>query len=363
MKPKAWLAEGPNVDIGFVAEHRTSGDGARKMRRLFDKHGYKTLVGEANATAKGARSAGTMIFARHNLGVSAFVQDEDADWSKQASARMVLGTLRLKRLEVSLASVYGHTGEEGSGQKLGFLDALVAKLQAGGRRFIAAGGWNMEPAALADTSFREKMDAVVLTDPGIVQTCTSGKHGRVLDYFVVSRELAPAFGRLGIAASPWGPHAAVVVGLSKQPCAIEKLTHIRPRELPAPSEKGIDMPWNQAQELAARLLPKKLVPPELRQHLDRLQEAGKDAIALETEWVLWILPLEIQACAKGGITDPQQMKAHLGRGMVPKLEMRPIVPRHDPKEKEASPWLQLLDLEEQLFSFAPSRKLVHKEMA
>ena len=65
------------------------------------------------------------------------------------------------------------------------------------RVWADAADWNMTPQELAATGWLDQIKGTILEQPGVDFTC-AGSSGRVLDFAVVSKGLAPAFSPAGV---------------------------------------------------------------------------------------------------------------------------------------------------------------------
>ena len=190
-KPKESIECG-RYDLLLLAEHRQRGQGVHDMKKDLQRMGYRAVVGEAQRTEADSTSGGTMIVFRRQFWVNGFgtkageQEEQVASWHF-ATSRWTLATLRLKGPTIVIGAVYLVTGIGPVGENLQVLRELGEALATIGRPFLVGGDWNMSPEELESTGFLLQCRALALKQAGVSSTCSLGKAGRVLDYFVASQ--------------------------------------------------------------------------------------------------------------------------------------------------------------------------------
>ena len=75
--------------------------------------------------------------------------------------------------------------------------------------FIIGADWNMTPDEPEESGWLRQVRVAVKVPAEVAVTCTSGR-GRIIDYFVVSRDFEPLVIKTGAALdTPWGPHIGI----------------------------------------------------------------------------------------------------------------------------------------------------------
>ena len=117
---------------------------------------------------------------------------------------------------VTLASVYLVTGEGVRHTNIDILVDLGTELRKRAQPFIVAGDFQVEPAALHDTSFPPKIRANIVAPEGAMGTCVTKEGYSTIDYFLVSEGLAPSVERVYADVRRYAnPHRPVYMRLRK----------------------------------------------------------------------------------------------------------------------------------------------------
>ena len=148
-------------------------------------------------------------------------------------------------------SMYLHSGR---GLKLPNLDLMgkVAAVQEQHQRYvIAAGDWQNKPAALASTGllYRGKLEIVAPTRP----TCIMKKSSTTIDYFVVSKAIAPRFAEATVQVTGLiATHRPVLSTVQCQSQHFEKKVKMQKKIPPAPTSPvgpyNHRAKWNRAKQ-------------------------------------------------------------------------------------------------------------------
>ncbi len=95
--------------------------------------------------------------------------------------------VRVKNKTIQFIEAYFVTAEGMTGDNLKILHQLYIFMSSSHLPVVIAADWQAEPYQLEQTGWLKKTNTRVVVPPDILATCSASK-GRVLDYFVVSRE-------------------------------------------------------------------------------------------------------------------------------------------------------------------------------
>ncbi len=281
------------------------------------KRGWKSIWAPANATAAGGTSAGVAIFAREWLGLH-FPDHGGHIWSP---ARAVAAVLEAPgHRPIIVASCYLISGV-GAGQ--GNLEVLAdigrgLKSVGDGWQAVIGGDMNMSPEELVATKFDRSAGASIFYPPTARGTYRTSAVQSMIDYFMVTDQLAAAVERVDtVEASGLKSHVPVMLRFKPRVTALRAL-HLRsppPLEfervygpLPPPPS------WASAKEAAEAAL------AIARGH------GGDVDDALEAAYGAWVNTAERELEDFAG---KQVKKAGL-RARAPNITWRSVVPERPP---------------------------------
>lgn len=119
---------------------------------------------------------------------------------------------RLKGLMVTLVSLYIRPCLGASGENLDRLHRLVNTLESTHTYFIIIADWNMTPEQVP-ARLLERLRAITITRQGVEGTCRAGQI-RMLDFLIVSSQLASGIRCHIDLQVPWKPHYGVGIDVA-----------------------------------------------------------------------------------------------------------------------------------------------------
>ena len=237
------------------------------MRKQLARAGLASAVGEAALTEAGGTSGGAAILAKSHLHFSPVPASAGA--TEAFTSRVAMATLRVRRTQILLVSLYCWTGEHAEQRNTALHAELGPYIDANGGIYIIGGDWNQTGEQLEDTGFPAQAKGIIVT-PQVDFTCTSGSR-RLIDYFVIARSLTHVFVENGVdEGSPFSPHTAVRAKLCARPAAVSVPMLIRPRSGEVGQGMKAPMEWSTARALADQVL----LIPHLRARAAQTMTAG-----------------------------------------------------------------------------------------
>ncbi len=204
-------------------------------------------------------------------------------------------------------SVYGVTGASVAKQITRWCK-IIQYVRAVGLPFIIGGDWQIEPEELLLSGFPGNIDAKVI--PPTEASCQTS--GRTIDYFMISRSLAPGARVEAVHGTRISTHLPVRLTLDRQQVLQPQWSLARPKPLPVdrpvgPMPLGAFVDWDGWQT-----------------ELDKLKEDGglgmeQLDIALEE----WYGGAELELMTKFGLVGAECEKKHLGLGRCSEPQLQP----------------------------------------
>jgi len=182
------------ADVIFAQEHRLLEedivDKTAQVKRLGWKAVWAPAVPTDDSNDKRSTSGGVAIFVKKHLGLT-HVEDDGVRCPPLVEARL----LAARFVAPGLGPVILYCGYFMCGVGLNsFNKDMIAKLHQDAQRrglpWICAADWNFEPNTIGDSDLPDLLSAKIIapTEP----TCISPTTAHILDYFLVSSNLAPA---------------------------------------------------------------------------------------------------------------------------------------------------------------------------
>ncbi len=231
-----WMAE-CEYDVMCVQEHKLTHqediDGASTSAH---GRGWKSFWAEAVPSQHVAEgpSGGTAVMVRKALGA----------YDPPGGASVVPGHCAAALIEAGGAgglvvySVYLRCGEDIGAHNWSVLCKIAQHARGHGRPWAMGGDWNCTPNMLAASGWTERVGGVVITAPVSFTTTRQGRAGRLIDFFVVSKDLASLGLRAHIdGTAPIRTHSAVGLVAPARPRSLTAVRMHVPRRFP--TEKPI----------------------------------------------------------------------------------------------------------------------------
>ena len=207
---KSWVGEQQGVDVIFAQETHLTGEAVEDLQRWAATRGWYAVGAPAvPGVGKGTIGGVVMMVRGGSIGIT--------DVVVVSNARVVCATANFSGgPNVTLASVYLVTGEGVRQTNIDILVDLGTELRKRAQPFIVAGDFQMEPAAMHDTSFPQKIRANIVAPEGAMGTCVTKEGYSTIDYFLVSEGLAPSVERVCADVRRYAnPHRPVHMRLRK----------------------------------------------------------------------------------------------------------------------------------------------------
>ncbi|CAK0871676.1 unnamed protein product, partial [Prorocentrum cordatum] len=309
-KAEKWLKE-CRADIVVFVETRTRDSKFRDMLKCVGKLGWCSVGGEADATEADDSSAGVLILAKKNLGLSSLFLEASGRWHSSKCARWCVATVRLKHVTLTVVPIYLISGVRSTcvSRNLSLLSEIGSRLSQVAGPLLLVGDWQMEISDLASTGFMKELGLVEVPSPDVSVTCTGGRGAASkIDYSLVNAGFAQAVKFVGVDQSaPWGTHLALQYWIASRPRSIHGWKLVAPRALDvaAKPDSIIDLGWDDAREQARLLRCER--PARFQSNFNAARDAlaqhdtPKVSLQLGQELSEWALALELVHCGKKGI--------------------------------------------------------------
>ena len=203
-----WVASQRSI-CTMVSETHLGPTGQSRAATVLDRLGVRADFASAANTDKGGWAGGLLVAAHRHRNIAwkpGFVHE---------GCGYLVAMVRLKSWTLTVIGLYLRHSEGLQGATNSIIVAnLIAFLQLLKTPWVAGGDWNIEPAAMADTTIPSLLHAGIVAPPE--PTIASGG---VLDWVLAS---APLCGALTICVDwevPWRPHAAIHVSLPSEAAA------------------------------------------------------------------------------------------------------------------------------------------------
>ncbi|CAK0890251.1 unnamed protein product, partial [Prorocentrum cordatum] len=250
-KAEKWLKE-CRADIAVFVETRTRDSKFRDMLKCVGKLGWCSVGGEADATEADDSSAGVLILAKRNLGLSSLFLEASGRWHSSRCARWCVATVRLKHVTLTIAPIYLISGVRSTcvSRNLSLLSEIGSRLSQVAGSLLLVGDWQIGISDLASTGLTKELGLVEAPSPDVSVTCTGGRGAASkIDYSLVNAGFAQAVKFVGVDQSaPWGAHLALQYWIASRPRSIRGWKLVVPRALDVAA-----LGWGDARE-QARLL-------------------------------------------------------------------------------------------------------------
>ena len=306
---------GPEVRVVLVQEHKIAD--ATEASTALSAMGWHSVWTPAEVGQGGGWSAGTAVLVRKTHGVRASLPIHDA--------RAVACLVDLQPGQtVCFASVYGKTGESANGPTNHALHERLARLAGDMKRegipLVMGGDWNLTPDKVSQLSWVRQREMTVVHAGEAQLTCRStATKGRVLDYFMVSREAEAAVQQAQVRHDvPMFPHKPVRLIMDDQ---WAKLTTMGLKTAPPiPNDRRIGPPVQPPCYQAARDLA--LQARWAAAHSESRRATTKKLFRATQAWT-WLAAQEIANAAN---MDPDAFRPER-YGRTPGLQQKRIIPR------------------------------------
>ena len=178
-----------------VQEHRLEADWAAEATRSLATAGIKAAMVPCFRTGAGTMctSAGVAICTMAGAGL---LRGHRASWDLSppgCSGRLIMAWVVVPGIgAIAYFSVYMWTGEGLTARNAAILKAPLDWVSENRCLWIAAGDWQMEPAALQGTLWVQWLAAVIVAPSRATCRATASGTESTIDWFLLHRDLAPA---------------------------------------------------------------------------------------------------------------------------------------------------------------------------
>ena len=211
------------VQVHMGAEHHLQGGSLGKAEKQLKQRGWTTMATPAAATDNGGTTGGTwVLFQRHLGGRRLEAPGDEGAWT--------FTVLRLRGLDLVLVAGYLTVGVglQGNWESLQQLMSILGALKCS---FLVAADWNMEPKELRESGVETYLKGVIKPPTNTKYTCKQGR-GRMLDYVLVSKDLADLVEVTADMDGGWTPHLGLHIRLARQIWQRFELANKKPKEIP-----------------------------------------------------------------------------------------------------------------------------------
>ena len=298
----------------MFVETRTRGSKFRDMIKRVGKLGWCSVGGEADATDADDSSAGVLLLARKNLGLSSMFLEASGVWRASCSARWCVATIRLKHVTLTIVPIYLISGVRSScvARNLSLLSEIGSRLSQVAGPILLVGDWQMELKDLVAAGFMKELGLIEVPSQEVAVTCTGGRGAASkIDYALVNAGFAQAVKFIGVdQTAPWGTHLALKYWISARPRSIHGWKLVAPRALDVAvrGEYVVDLSWDEAVAQAGLLRAEK--PGRFKSNFNAARDSlaqhdAKDvALRLGQDLSVWALALELVHCGKRVSLEP-----------------------------------------------------------
>ena len=269
-----------------LAEHKKLEHDIPAAQDKFKAMGYKSWWTQAKVKEAGA-SGGTSIHI-HRCFVG-----KRLDWSAIPSGRVLpveaanwTGVIVHGHINFVIIVAYLKDGVGMNSENLALVADMVAWILATGLPWFIAADWNMTPTELIQSAALRELHAEVIVPMQCELTCSMGK-GRMLDYVLTSRSLAPLIRVHPEYLAPVKPHTAIRVEIDLEPLS-DKIrvlsTPHNPVVLPIKKKEhqtDMNIPDDPALQAKRRKLPRAGVKRTLEASGQAVEDASLEAAAVQ----------------------------------------------------------------------------------
>ena len=197
-----------------IAEHKKLEADIPDEQAKFVQLGFKSWWSQARATPEGGVSGGTSVHAHRCF------MARRLDWSSLPKGRYLPAepmnwTAILVRgyVNVIVVTAYFKDGIGMVAENVAMMADIAGWLLAAGLPWLIVADWNTTPELLLQSGVLDGLEAVVLAPRDCSATCSMGS-GRLIDFAVASKSMAPAILVEADYMAPVRPHVALRVHLN-----------------------------------------------------------------------------------------------------------------------------------------------------
>jgi hypothetical protein len=191
--------------------------------------GWRGTFGPAAPSPRSERGtcAGTAVLIRSNVARAPLGEYDGPHATLGTSSSLVGAVVHTRRTEILVLAAYFSPGLGFTGANLDILQEVARLVGPDRRAFVLGADFNSAPAALEDTGWLRAVDACVWPC-STAYTCRQGQ-GTYIDFFVVSRSLAPFLSEArAILDVPWQPHVGLLLPVLSTPRSVILRTLVCP---------------------------------------------------------------------------------------------------------------------------------------
>ena len=237
--------------------------------------------------------------------------------------------LRLKSVSILLICLYLRTGEEMSEFNAAILQQVFQMTASFVGPKIVVGDWNMEPSTLRTSPWLTHLGLKIVVPEDAEATCRSGQR-RLLDYAVVSEDLAPYVNVRADFDVPWDPHAGLRISMPMRPRSYMVPKLRIPKQLPKLGEDHLfnQELWKESQMKARIYIDKWSLgtgiigaSPQILEQMEPIQRT------ISKEHCQHSTSVEIYAARVANIPEAE-VRTYMGRGGLPHASLKPAIKRN-----------------------------------
>ena len=220
-----------SIHIVCIQEILTDQSRVADLQTWLMRRGWKSLFLPSMVTPKGGIAAGVGICVGAFLGLRELTEAEGG--SCVHAHRVLAAQLEIPGAwEFTLYSVYMHDGQGASADNIQVLADIGSHVQTK-PLVVLAGDFNMLPGGLSGSGMPAAAGLEVLAPHHSRPTCVTSKAARVIDYFMMSAQLAKAVRQLKVMHQcPLAPHHPMQGVFLPQRCQAQGSGHCRASQVP-----------------------------------------------------------------------------------------------------------------------------------